>query len=80
MGSRSPTDAAASAASSAATRCSSASIRSVEPLRPRRIRSAFRILAAVEAARLPYAVQYTITGYPQVLETGVPPAARIAMR
>ena len=32
-------------------------------------------LAAVEAARLPYAVQYTITGYPQVLETGVPPAA-----
>lgn len=32
-------------------------------------------LAAVEAARLPYAVQYTITGYPQVLETGVPPSA-----
>lgn len=32
-------------------------------------------LAAVEAMQRPYAVQYTVTGYPQVLETGVPPAA-----
>lgn len=31
-------------------------------------------LAAVEAARLPYVVQYTVTGYPAALETGVPPA------
>lgn len=28
-------------------------------------------LAAVEAMRLPYVVQYTVTGYPRALETGV---------
>lgn len=31
-------------------------------------------LAAVERLRLPYTVQYTVTGYPKALETGVPPA------
>lgn len=30
---------------------------------------------AVEALGLPYAVQYTVTGYPDCLETGVPPVA-----
>jgi len=32
-------------------------------------------LTAVETMGWPYAVQYTVTGYPQVLETGVPPVA-----
>ncbi len=32
--------------------------------------------AAVEDLGLPYVVQYTVTGYPQALETGVPPAAQ----
>ncbi|MCA8929426.1 MAG: DUF1848 domain-containing protein [Alphaproteobacteria bacterium] len=31
-------------------------------------------LAAVEAMRRPYVVQYTVTGYPSALEAGVPPA------
>jgi hypothetical protein len=31
-------------------------------------------LAAVEAMHRPYVVQYTVTGYPSALETGVPPA------
>ncbi len=31
-------------------------------------------LAAVEPLGLPYVVQYTVTGYPEPLETGVPPA------
>lgn len=33
---------------------------------------------AVEAAAIPYTVQYTVTGYPSALETGVPPAAHAA--
>lgn len=32
-------------------------------------------LAAVEGLGLPHIVQYTVTGYPQALEAGVPPAA-----
>lgn len=30
-------------------------------------------LVAVESLRLPYVVQYTVTGYPKALEAGVPP-------
>ena len=32
-------------------------------------------LAAVECLRLPYVMQYTVTGYPKALESGVPPTA-----
>ena len=37
-------------------------------------------LRQVEAMAVPYVVQYTVTGYPKALETGVPPPAHAALQ